>query len=158
MNSMVKLSIEVYKQMLSQGTGGKIINISSVMAFVTSAGSLAYTISKCGIVGMTRVFAAAGAQHGIWVNALAPGSIVTDMLKGVFGSRAEGEGTEYNRKGERVYKTEFMPTRRMGTPADLKGIAIFLASPESDFLTGQVICVDGGIQNRNRFGFIHAFE
>ena len=158
LNSMVKLSIEVYKQMIIQGTGGKIINITSIMALMTTAGSLAYTTSKCGIVGMTKVFAAAGAQHGIMSNAIAPGSIVTDMLKGVFGSRAEGNGTEVNNEGEKIYRSDYMPTRRMGVPEDLKGIAIFLASPESDFITGQVICMDGGIQNRNRFNAIHAFE
>lgn len=158
LNSMVRLSIEVYKQMLAQGTGGKMINITSILALMTTGGALAYTTSKCGIVGMTKVFAASGAKHGIWVNALAPGSIVTDMLKGTFGSNAEGDRTEVNDKGEIVYKSDYMPTRRMGVPNDLKGIAIYLASGESDFLTGQVICVDGGIQNRNRFDMIHSFE
>ncbi len=158
LNAMVKLSIEVYKQMVIQGTGGKIINITSILALMSTGGSLAYTTSKCGIVGMTMAFAAAGMNHGIWVNALAPGSIVTDMLKGVFGSKAEGDSTDYDSDGERIYRSDYMPTRRMGLPKDLKGIAIFLASPESDFLTGQVICVDGGIQNRNRFDAIHAFE
>ena len=158
LDSMVKLSIEVYKKMLEQGTGGKIINITSIMALVTGPGSLAYTTSKNGIIGMTKVFAVAGAPHGISANAVAPGSIVTGMLTGAFGARAEGDGVELDGRGEKIYHSEFMPTRRMGVPADMKGIAIFLASPESDYLTGQVICVDGGIQNRNRFDMIHAFE
>jgi len=158
LNSMVKLSIEAYKRMLAQGTGGKIINITSILAFLPTSGSLAYATSKNGIIGMTKVFAAAGAQHGIWVNAVAPGSIVTDMLKGVYGAKAEGDGITTDDSGERIYHSDTMPARRMGTPNDLKGIAIYLASPESDFLSGQVICADGGIQNGNRFYMFHEFE
>lgn len=156
LNSMVKLSMEVYRRMIAQKTGGKIINITSILALLPSEGSLAYATSKNGIIGLTKVMAVAGAQHNIWVNAIAPGSIVTNMLKSMYGDRAEGEGESDDE--EVVYYTENMPTHRMGVPEDLKGLAIFLASEDSDFLTGQIICCDGGIQNRNKFDGFHAFE
>ncbi len=147
LNSMVKLSLETYKQMIKQGMGGKIINITSILGVFASEGSTAYSTSKTGIVGLTKAMAVAGAKHGIWVNAVAPASIVTTMLKSMYPVDQMDKAAKLS-----------MPTERMGYPEDLKGLAIFLASKESDFVTGQIICADGGIASNNKFHQIYDFE
>lgn len=136
LTQMTKLSIEVYRQMRKQGTGGKIVNITSILALMAMEGSLAYSTSKNGIIGLTKAMATAGAQHGIWVNAIAPGSIRTKML------------SIFNQDPADLYKeAPWIACKQYGTPDDLKGLAIFLSSKESDFIMGQVICADGGITN-----------
>lgn len=157
LNTITKLSLETYKQMVKQGTGGKIINISSILAVFASEGSTAYTTSKNGIIGLTKAMGVAGAKHGIWVNAIAPGSIVTNMLTAVYSNNStlDTDSPEYKKIMDRMARY-YLPAGRMGWPQDMKGIAIFLASKESDFITGQVMCVDGGISVNN--GFVDFFE
>lgn len=143
LNSMVKLSMEVFKRMVEQGTGGKIINVTSIMAYGVSEGSLCYTTAKNGIIGMTKVLSVAGAGHNIWVNAIAPGSIRSNMLASMFGT--DKAQLEQAHKQEDEGHRKFAPARRIGLPADLKGITIYLASQASDYVAGQIICCDGGI-------------
>lgn len=114
---------------------GKIINLSSIMAqrgtdpgVVTAA---AYTASKGAIESLTRALAVEWAVHGITVNALAPGFFPTRLSEGVV---SEHE----------VALVDRIPLGRLGDEADLAGVAVFLASPASDYLTGQVIALDGG--------------
>ena len=114
---------------------GKIINLSSIMAqrgtdpgVVTAA---AYTASKGAIESLTRALAVEWAAHGITVNALAPGFFPTRLSEGVV---SEHEDALVDR----------IPLGRLGDEADLAGVAVFLASPASDYLTGQVIALDGG--------------
>ena len=114
---------------------GKIINLSSIMAqrgtdpgVVTAA---AYTASKGAIESLTRALAVEWAVHGITVNALAPGFFPTRLSEGVV---SEHEDALVDR----------IPLGRLGDEADLAGVAVFLASPASDYLTGQVIALDGG--------------
>jgi 3-oxoacyl-[acyl-carrier protein] reductase len=119
----------VFPYMKSQGKG-KIINFSSETFFTGSHGFVHYVTSKGGIVGMTRSLAIELGPHNININAIAPG--FTDSE----GARAVGDVTKYD-----VSRT---PLGRLEQPQDLFGAVIFLASEDSDFITGQTLLVDGG--------------
>jgi 2-deoxy-D-gluconate 3-dehydrogenase len=113
---------------------GKIINIGSMMSIFGASFAPAYAASKGGIVQMSRALATAWAKDNIQVNAVLPGWIDTDLTK-----RARAEVSGLNSMV--LMRT---PARRWGTPDDMSGIAVFLASPASDFVTGTAIPVDGG--------------
>jgi gluconate 5-dehydrogenase len=122
------------RAMIEEG-GGKIVNIASVAAFGGAPPELmnavAYNASKAGVVGFTRDLATKWARHGINVNAIAPGWFPSDMNKVLLDARPDAY-------------LEHIPLRRFGGPDDLKGAVVFLASPASDYVTGQVVVVDGG--------------
>ncbi len=113
---------------------GKIVNIGSMMSIFGAAFTPAYASSKGGIVQLTKATATAWAPHGIQVNAVLPGWIDTELTRR---GRREVEGLH-----ERVLART--PAGRWGEPDDLAGIAVFLAAPASDFVTGAAIPVDGG--------------
>jgi len=114
--------------------GGKIINIGSMMSIFGAAYAAAYSASKGAVVQLTRSLATAWAGDNIQVNAVLPGWIDTDLTKN---ARREVQGLH-----ERVLART--PAARWGLPADFAGIAVFLASAASDFVTGTAIPVDGG--------------
>src|SRR3954451_13557696 len=114
--------------------GGKVINIGSMMSIFGASFTPAYAASKGGIVQFTRSCACAWAGDNIQANAVLPGWIDTDLTKR---ARQEIEGLH-----DSVEKRT--PHARWGTPADMAGIAAFLASPAADFVTGTAIPVDGG--------------
>jgi 2-deoxy-D-gluconate 3-dehydrogenase len=122
-----------YPEMVRAG-GGKMINIGSMMSLFGAPYATAYAASKGGIVQMTRAMATAWAKDNIQVNAVLPGWIDTDLTRG---ARQQVEGLHAS-----VEKRT--PHGRWGTPDDMAGIAAFLASPASDFVTGTAIPVDGG--------------
>ena len=122
-----------YAPMKAQGSG-KMINIGSMMSLFGAPYATPYASSKGGIVQMTRAMATAWAKDNIQVNAVLPGWIDTDLTKR---ARREVAGLH-----ERVQ--DRTPAGRWGVPADMAGIAAFLASPASDFVTGTAIPVDGG--------------
>jgi 2-deoxy-D-gluconate 3-dehydrogenase len=122
-----------YPHMLKAG-GGKIINIGSMMSIFGTPYASPYAASKGGIVQMTRAFATAWAKDNIQVNSILPGWIDTDLTKS---ARREVEGLN-----DRVLART--PAKRWGAPEDFAGIAVFLASAASDFLTGTAIPLDGG--------------
>ena len=122
-----------YPEMVRSG-GGKIINIGSMMSIFGASFAAPYAASKGGIVQLTKALAAAWARENIQVNAVLPGWIDTDLTRQ---ARQQIDGLH-----ERVLART--PAGRWGTPADLAGIAVFLASPASDFVTGTAIPVDGG--------------
>jgi len=122
-----------YAPMKAAG-GGKMINIGSMMSLFGAPYATPYASSKGGIVQMTRAMATAWAKDNIQVNAVLPGWIDTDLTKR---ARREVPGLE-----QRVQ--DRTPAGRWGTPHDMSGIAAFLASPASDFVTGTAIPVDGG--------------
>ena len=122
-----------YPHMKKAG-GGKIINIGSMMSIFGAGFAPAYAASKGGIVQFGRACASAWAKDNIQVNAVLPGWIDTDLTKG---ARREVAGLH-----ERVLART--PAARWGIPKDFAGIAVFLASPASDFVTGTAIPVDGG--------------
>jgi 3-oxoacyl-[acyl-carrier protein] reductase len=112
--------------------GGKIINISSVVGLTGNAGQVNYAASKSGMIGFTKALAQELASRNICVNCIAPGFIATRMTDAL---------TEPQREG--ILKK--IPMGRMGNPNDIAQAAVFLASPLSDYITGQVITVDGGM-------------
>ena len=111
---------------------GKIINIASVSGVLGNAGQANYAASKAGIIGLTKTVARELASRGITVNAVAPGFIATDMTA-VLPEAVQAEMT----KG--------IPLGRVGQPDDVANAVAFLAAEQSGYLTGQVLCVDGGM-------------
>ncbi len=109
---------------------GKIINLTSEVFFTGSHGFAHYVSSKGGIIGLTRALAVELGPHGICINCVAPGFTDTEASRGI----ADVD----------KYDTSKTPLKRLEKPEDLTGTAIFLASPESDFITGQTLLVDGG--------------
>jgi 3-oxoacyl-[acyl-carrier protein] reductase len=111
---------------------GRIINISSVAAEHVNMGQANYAASKGAINALTRALAVELASRNVTVNAIAPGFIETDMSEAV-----------RNKAGDAIKK--IVPMRRLGTPEDIARVAVFLASADSGYLTGQVLTVDGGL-------------
>jgi 2-deoxy-D-gluconate 3-dehydrogenase len=122
-----------YPHMLRAG-GGKIINIGSMMSIFGMPFATAYAASKGGIVQMTRAMATAWAKDNIQVNTILPGWIDTDLTRS-----ARQQIPDLHEKV--LART---PAHRWGTPDDFTGIAVFLGSPASNFITGVAIPVDGG--------------
>ena len=131
--SVFFLSQAVAKQFLKQGDGGKIINIASMLSFQGGIRVPSYTASKSGVLGITRLLANEWAQHGINVNAIAPGYMATNNTQQL---RDDAE-----RSKEILDR---IPAGRWGTPDDLKGPVVFLASSASDYINGYTVAVDGG--------------
>lgn len=127
------LSQAVAKQFIKQGSGGKIINIASMLSFQGGIRVPSYTTSKSGVMGLTRLLANEWAQHGINVNAIAPGYMTTNNTEQL---RADEQ-----RSAEILDR---IPAGRWGVPDDLKGPIVFLASAASDYVNGYTIAVDGG--------------
>jgi 3-oxoacyl-[acyl-carrier protein] reductase len=111
---------------------GKIINISSVSGVMGNAGQANYSASKAGVIGLTKSVAREFASRGINVNAVAPGFIDTDMTKNM----TDDAKSQVN---------GMIPMGKMGTTSDIANLVLFLASDNSNYITGQVICVDGGM-------------
>lgn len=111
---------------------GKVINISSVSGIMGNAGQANYAASKAGLIGLTKSVARELAGKGVCVNAVAPGYIVTDMTAALPEKAREG-------------LMDRIPMGRAGRPEDVAGVAVFLAGSSSDYITGQVIHVDGGM-------------
>jgi 3-oxoacyl-[acyl-carrier protein] reductase len=126
--NMTKATI---RQMMSQRSG-KIINIASIVGITGNAGQANYSASKAGVIGFTKSMAKELASRNIQVNAIAPGYIETDMTSRL---------TEAQRKAI----TDFIPLKRTGKPEEVAEMVVFFASSGSDYMTGQVICVDGGL-------------
>jgi 3-oxoacyl-[acyl-carrier protein] reductase len=111
---------------------GRIINISSIVGVSGNAGQANYAASKAGIVGFTKSIAKELASRNIQVNVVAPGYIDTDMT---------GTLTADQKKA----LTELIPLKRTGRPEDISSVVVFLASDAASYITGQVLCVDGGL-------------
>ena len=125
------------KHLIESGRPGKIINVASLLSFQGGITVPGYAAAKGGIVQLTRALANEWASHGINVNAIAPGYMQTDVTK------ALREDPQRNRQ-----ITERIPAGRWGTPEDVAGAAVFLASHASDYVHGHVLVVDGGWMGR----------
>ena len=121
----------VGRDMIRKRTGS-IINMASVVGIHGNAGQTNYSASKAGLIGMTKSLALETASRGIRVNAIAPGFIATDM-------------TAVLPENVKEAMMEKVPLKRMGTPKDISMAALFLASDDSVYITGQVLPVDGGM-------------
>ena len=119
------------KQMLKQRSG-RMINITSVSGIMGNAGQANYSASKAGLIGLTKATARELASRGITVNAVAPGFIETDMTDKLSDTVKENACKQ-------------IPLGKMGNPTDIAEAALFLASEKAAYITGQVLCVDGGM-------------
>lgn len=123
----------VAKQLVKQKLGGTIISIASIAAFNRYPGSIAYPVSKGGVVQLTRTMAAELAEHKITVNAIAPGTTLTDMTKKMLADQ-----DAYERE------VSMIPLKRFAQPEEIGGLAVYLASDDASYITGEVIVIDGG--------------
>ncbi|MCE9838269.1 MULTISPECIES: 2-dehydro-3-deoxy-D-gluconate 5-dehydrogenase KduD [Proteus] len=131
--SLFFMSQAVARKFIAQGTGGKIINIASMLSFQGGIRVPSYTASKSGVMGVTRLLANEWASKGINVNAIAPGYMATNNTAAL---RADEE--------RNAAILERIPAERWGVPSDMMGPVVFLASSASDYVNGYTIAVDGG--------------
>jgi 2-deoxy-D-gluconate 3-dehydrogenase len=127
------LSQAVARQMIKQGRGGKIVNTASMLSFQGGILVPSYTSSKSAVMGLTKLLANELGAYNINVNAIAPGYMATDNTKALREDPARNKAI-----------LDRIPAGRWGTPEDLQGAAVFLASAASDYMQGYTIAVDGG--------------
>lgn len=130
---LIRLTID---QLVESGTG-RIVNIASTEAIVTTAGLAAYAATKAGVIGLTKSFAVELGRTGVTVNCICPGPIDTGMTAGI-----ETEAKE-------KYARRRVPLRRYGTPEEVAHMTLNLCLPASSFVNGAVIPVDGGMSIRH---------
>lgn len=134
----------VAEQMIRGGQGGKIINISSIDAIHPSSVGLAhYDASKHGVWGFTKNVALELAPHKIWVNAVAPGGILTEGVKKLTSGQPSQGGVDQTKMMEAFLNK--IPMHRMGEPDEIGKVVLFLASEMASYMTGTQIVVDGGV-------------
>jgi NAD(P)-dependent dehydrogenase (short-subunit alcohol dehydrogenase family) len=121
------------QQMLKQGGGGAIVNMSSVAGWIGSAGFATYCATKHGVIGLTKSAALETARHGIRVNVVCPAVIETPMGERIFG------GPDI-----RPYATSLHPLGRFGTPTEVAEAVVWMCSDRASFMTGQSLVLDGG--------------
>ncbi len=133
LHGLFQLTQLIGKKMITRGAGGKIINIGSFTTFTGLPYVSVYAMTKGAVGQLTKVLAAEWACHNIQVNCIAPGFILTDLNRAMW----QSEAMDGWRKGIQAID-------RLGCPEDISPLAVFLAASGSDYITGQVIAVDGG--------------
>ncbi|MCS5730399.1 SDR family oxidoreductase [Herbiconiux moechotypicola] len=131
--SMLLTTQVVARAMIEAGHGGAIVNLASMAGKSGGAGQVAYAASKSAVIALTRVTALELGEHGIRANALCPGYVLTEM----------GAATRTEEKV--ALWSSYSPLGRLGTPDDVAGLALFLASDDGSYLTGQAVNITGGM-------------
>ena len=121
------------RQMLKQGGGGAIVNMSSIMGTIGSSGAAAYSASKHGVIGLTKTAALENARSAIRVNAVCPGVIETPMAKRIFGAPQVHK-----------YVLGCHPLGRFANPSEIAEAVLWMCSDQASFMTGQCLVLDGG--------------
>jgi len=142
LHGLVSLTQKVGAKMIARGKGGKIVHIGSLTSLLGLPYLAVYAMTKSALAGLTRVTAAEWAQYDIQVNCIAPGFILTDL------NRKMWQSPEML-----AWLKGAQPNPRLGTPQDIAGLAVFLSGPASDYITGQVIAVDGGYSTCGNWPF-----
>jgi 2-dehydro-3-deoxy-D-gluconate 5-dehydrogenase len=137
LSSVFRLCRAAGQHMIDRGQGGKIVNVASLLSFQGGITVPGYAAAKGGVMQLTKALANEWARHGINVNAIAPGYMETDNTEALRADPARHKQI-----------TDRIPAGRWGTPQDLGGAAIFLASAASDYVNGHVLVVDGGWMGR----------
>jgi 3-oxoacyl-[acyl-carrier protein] reductase len=131
LKSVFNFTKAVSRQMMGQ-RAGKIVNIASVVGVIGNAGQANYVASKAGVIGFTKSIAKELSTRNIQVNAIAPGFVDTEMTLGLNEKQKESI-------------LNVIPMKRTSQPSEIAGVVCFLASSGADYMTGQVLCVDGGM-------------
>ena len=138
LDGLFLMSRAALSPMLAAGQGGRIVNIASVVGLAAMRLQSAFVAAKAGVVHLTRSMALELGPRGVLVNAIAPGSIMTEGTRKLFYG---ADGTFAGRTAEFM---EHIPLRRPGTPEEIGEAVLFLVSPAAAYVTGQVLAVDGG--------------
>lgn len=141
-HGLIELTQEVGKRMIARGAGGRIINIGSLTNVLGMPWISIYATSKGAVGQFTKALAAEWARHGINVNCIAPGFILTDLNRVMWQSQEMED-----------WRKSIQAIDRMGKPEDISPLAVFLAGPGADYITGQVISVDGGASTTAKWPF-----
>ena len=133
LTGMFIVAQEVARRMVAAGGGGRIVNMGSAAAHMSHSDQTAYAVTKAGIEAMTRGMAFELAPHGIVVNAVAPGTIVTEFSVGNLSEEAVAE------------RVRRIPLGRLGDPDEVASVIAMLASRDASYVTGAVVPIDGGL-------------
>ncbi|HLJ47387.1 MAG TPA: SDR family oxidoreductase [Bryobacteraceae bacterium] len=142
LHGLVHLTQKVGARMIARGRGGKVVFVGSLMSLLGLPYVTVYAMTKSALAGLTRSLAAEWGRHNIQVNCIAPGFIVTDLNRTMWEDPAMREWL----KGAQA-------NPRIGKPDDVAPLALFLSGPGSDYITGQVIAVDGGYSTTANWPF-----
>ena len=143
LNGVYRVCRACIPPMIEAGNGGSIVNISSTAGRMGIAYYGAYCATKFAVVGLTQQLAHELAPHNITVNAVAPGSVDTDMMDDTFARTARRLGIEFEQV--KAAAPRAAPLRRQGAPSDIASAVAFLASAEASWITGQTLSVNGGL-------------